>query len=173
MKAFDLRHYIIRPALKRLGELWPKIPYDKRAEDLLVMIAAHESKLGHYAHQVKGPARGLFQIEPKTLRDVYTSYLVFRPQLAEIVNSFRGDAFDPVDDLLANQAFQVVIARLILWRDPEPLPAIDAVDKDAYLRALARYAKSAWNTEKGKAHHSDYLRAVKVYKAAFGRKVAG
>jgi hypothetical protein len=54
IRSYDLRQYVIRPTLQRLG-LW-----SLAAENLLLGTAAQESKLGYYLHQLEGPALGLY-----------------------------------------------------------------------------------------------------------------
>lgn len=45
--------------------------YSVEAIDLLMLTAAQESHLGKYIQQLgSGPARGIFQMEPKTLQDL-------------------------------------------------------------------------------------------------------
>jgi hypothetical protein len=65
MNPKQLRELVIRPVLEYLH---PDIPYSHEAEDLLMMIAAHESHLGEYVKQVQGPALGIYQMEPDTLK---------------------------------------------------------------------------------------------------------
>jgi hypothetical protein len=43
------------------------IPVTITAADLLMATAAVETALGTYLLQIKGPARGVFQVEPATL----------------------------------------------------------------------------------------------------------
>jgi hypothetical protein len=81
--ANQLRHYVVRPTLRRLG-LW-----SKSAENLLMGTAAQESHLGTYLHQVGGgPAKGIFQMEPATERDLIKNYIRYRPELHKQMMAF-------------------------------------------------------------------------------------
>lgn len=154
----QFREDIIRPVLKSLESIG--IPNTRNAEDLLVMIAAHESHLGHYVRQVKGPALGVYQIEPDTAKDVIKNYLGFRPKRHFKVRSFRANNLSLEENLKANLFYQTAMARIILWRVPAALPMRSMFKfRSEYLRALAVYAKNHWNTHLGAAEFGDYFNA--------------
>ena len=56
----QLRELIIGPSLDALQM------YSKEAEEILVFTCASESLGGTYLKQVKGPALGIYQMEPAT-----------------------------------------------------------------------------------------------------------
>lgn len=63
----QLRLYVIRPTLEKI-ELW-----SEAAENLLLGTTAQESHMGTYIKQVgKGPALGIYQMEPATHKDIWT-----------------------------------------------------------------------------------------------------
>jgi hypothetical protein len=138
-----------------LKELGLEIPYSDVAVELLMLTAAHESLMGTYLRQVKGPARGVFQMEPATEQDIYDNYLAFKPNLAHLVLGFRMQQTD-IPDLESNLAYQIAMARVHYYRVPEPLP------KSSDPVKLAEYWKKYYNTHKGKGKVED---AVKHYKA--------
>lgn len=146
----QLREYVIRPVLKTLKLESPA------AENLLVMIAAHESKMGTYLKQVSGPARGIYQMEPATADDLHYNYLGRRPDLSHKVEAF-STLGSRTDDLTANLLYQTAMARVHLARFEEPLPAADD------LLGLASYAKKYWNTYAGSATTDDYYKAYKPH----------
>lgn len=117
---------------------------------LLTMIAAHES---HFEHRVQiggGPALSYYQIERETLDDLYTSYLSFRPSAQDMLDGFMlGD--DRYAELRDNDRYATCVARLQLWRKPEPLPSFEDDE------GLADYAKEHWNTQEGAATPEKYL----------------
>lgn len=169
MNPKHFRELVLRPVLDALAEAPKKtaIPFSVEAEDLLFMIAAHESKLGTYLTQRGGgPARGIFQIEVRTLTDLYETYLEFRPQRLALVESFLAPRFGFMENLRANLLYQTAVARMILRRKPAAFPkavAFDAGRRDpAYVWALATYAKKYWNGP-GEAspeeYRDDYIRA--------------
>ncbi|QFU04561.1 hypothetical protein FIU82_05965 [Pseudoalteromonas sp. THAF3] len=161
--AGKLRVGIIRPTLTQLSDSTGRYMAGRNVEDLLVMIAAHESHFGKYRRQVGGgPARGIYQIEIPTHDDLFENYLEFRPEYKDAVLSFTGN--DPRLDwqLENNDRYATAAARLLLWRKPEAIPAPADFSKSpdpsgAYLLALAEYAKKHWNTEGGAATPEKYL----------------
>jgi len=57
--------------------------YSRDAVELLMLTAAAESNLGEYLRQVgRGPALGIFQMEPSTETDIWYNYLRYRSELA-------------------------------------------------------------------------------------------
>jgi hypothetical protein len=140
----QFRRLVIRPVVRRLG-LW-----SPAAERLLLGTALTESGLRHL-HQVRGPARGLYQIEPATLRDLYANWLPRRPALAEGLGLFTAPHGALDDQLIWNLAYASAVARLIYCRVPEPLPRADD------LAALAEYWKAHFNTAAGKGAPADFI----------------
>ncbi|QDH70853.1 hypothetical protein [Marilutibacter alkalisoli] len=93
--------------------------------------------------EVKGPARGLAQFERGTYASrggVWGIYLhpASRPHLQRACNTLRVpfDALKIWQALASNDALSVVCARLLLWTDAAPLPALgdEAGGWDYYLR---------------------------------------
>lgn len=140
----QFRRLVIRPAVRRLG-LW-----SPAAERLLLGTALTESGLRHL-HQVGGPARGLYQIEPATLRDLIANWLPRHPKLAERLRGFTAPHGALDDQLIWNLAYASAVARLIYYRRPEPLPRADD------LPALAEYWKAHFNTAAGKGAPGDFI----------------
>lgn len=114
--------------------------YSEDAVELLMMTAAVESRLGHYIKQINGPARGIFQMEPATEKDLWQNYLEYRPKRAEVIARF-----DTADDrdLWYNLGYQILLARMHYVRVPEKLPPHND------LFAMARYWKDHYNTYMG------------------------
>jgi len=126
--------------------------HSDEAVDLLMLTAAQESKMGRYLYQIKGPARGIFQIEPATHRDLHENYLKYKPGLLTKAASFLGKRdFTSHVDLVGNIPYQIVVARFQYLRFPKRIPGRDGFnDEFDYIFALAEYWKKYWNTEKGK-----------------------
>ena len=127
-----------------------QMPSSESSIRLLCMIAAHESGGFTYSRQVKGPALSLFQMEPRTFRDLI-SYCQRRhfSFASELPCSPMRLVFDP--------PFAAVMGRVFLLRIPRALPDPDDIE------GLARYAKQYWNTKYGKATVSDYACAWQRY----------
>ena len=126
----------------------------KGSRELLLMTAAHESHLGAYLCQVKGPAVGMFQMEPATYEDLMVSYIGYRPDLAAYVEQHMIDTFDPYE-LRWNLKAAIITARLQYYRVTEALPTT--------VEGLGLYAKEYWNTYEGKATAYDYVVAFNKY----------
>ena len=132
---------------KVLREMEPEVSFSSVAVEMLMMIAAHESKLGTYLKQVRGPALGIFQIEPATERDIFDNYLRFHEEREDLVSSFTTAS--NVSDLEHNLGYQIVLARLQLTRKPGALPKEPT--------KMAKYLKEHWSTVLGAATYRDYL----------------
>jgi hypothetical protein len=148
---------VIQSTLKKFEELGGA-KYSDDAVELLIMIAAHESGLGTYLYQVKGPALGVFQMEPATARDMYTNFISKKRTLDFAVSKFVPSlkscfGTDFTECIATDLRYATVLARVFFMRFEEPIP------KTPY--DLAVYAKKYWNTELGKASVNDYLTAYK------------
>lgn len=143
----QFRMRVVRPALKHLH---PLVPYSLAAENLLLGTAIVESRLTYLYQVPSGPARGLFQIEPATHRDVWENWLAFKPELASMVRSFAGQRWpgtlhDPGihEELETNLTYATAIARLVYRRSKASLPG----ENDA--PGLAKMHKLVYNTVHG------------------------
>lgn len=146
MNAEDLRRQI----KYTLISFNSSVPYSEDAVELLMMTAAHESKLGEFIYQISGPARGVFQMEPKTFKDIKKNYLAFREPLNENVSKYFIKHYDPAE-VAWNLKAAIIMARVHYLRVPAKLP-----DNPA---DMAIYAKIYWNTTEGKATVEDYVQA--------------
>ena len=121
--------------------------YSADAEEILLMIACHESSLGRHLRQIAdGPDRALFQIEPRTMHDNYTNFFNFKAGLALQIREVTGVTGPDNDQLNLHPQFGATMARVWLHRHPGALPS--AHD----LIAMAEYAKVNHNSVKGKAN---------------------
>lgn len=127
-----------------------QLPDSDNAVRLLEMIAAHESGGFTYARQLGGPALGLFQMEPRTFRDL-CDYIDLR-------DLYIGE-FVPCSPycLIFDSAFAAGMARAFFLRFPEPIPELDDIT------GLSRYAKQYWNTSLGKATPEQYANAWRTF----------
>ena len=129
--------------------------YSANACELLMLTAAQESHLGFYIKQVgSGPAKGIFQMEPSTEKDIWDNYLRYKPELAKRVGAMLGEADWEHLQLTGNLLYQIAMARVHYYRRPEALPSRENID------AMARYWKKHYNTHLGKG---TVYEAVKNY----------
>ena len=112
--------------------------YSESAVELLMMTCAVESNFGTYIKQVKGPALGVFQMEPNTHNDIWENYLAYHDNIAEYID--HRSSFTLRYDL----RHAIIMARIHYLRVPE------ALSKATDLNALAYYWKRYYNTFKGK-----------------------
>lgn len=135
----QLRLNVIRPVLQRL-DLWSSV-----AETLVLGTALHESH-GRYIRQIKGPAMGIYQMEPATHHDIHKNFLRHNMTLKIRVNQyagfFSGDMPDP-GELIGNLFYATAMCRVHYRRVRDPLPS-----NEPY--ALAEYWKQWFNTRLGK-----------------------
>jgi len=130
--------------------------YSADAEEILLMIAAHESTLGKDLRQIGGgPALGVYQIEPATMYDNYGNFLNSRKAILKQVEDVSG-VFSPSEyHLQYNPIYGTIHARLKLYRSKGPLPP--ASDP----QAMAVYAKECFNSRDGAATPEMYLGAYR------------
>jgi len=130
--------------------------YSVDAVELLMMIAAHESKLGTYLRQTNnGPALGAWEMEVATHDDTWIN-----GDSCEINASHFGYIWEgeqTASKLEYDLQYQILMARQRLFMKPEALP--DSKDK----HAMGHYCKKHWNTVHGKAAASDYMAAYDYY----------
>nr|WP_297388293.1 hypothetical protein [uncultured Roseateles sp.] len=157
MSLADILIKVIAQALMLL----PSAMDSREARVLLLAIGWQESRFVH-RRQIKGPARGFWQFErgSKTAGGgVWGVYLhpASRYWLAVLCEA-RGCEFHPDaiyraiehDDILA-----AGLARLLLFTDPKPLPAVHDVEG-----AWVLYAKRTWLP--GKPHRDTWDQAHKL-----------
>jgi hypothetical protein len=98
------------------------------ARVLLAAIALQESRLIH-RRQINGPARGLWQFEVGGVRGV-CNHAASSMHLRRVCKLLRVD-FLPAEiqeQLEFDDVLAAAVARLLLWTDPHPIPAIGEVD---------------------------------------------
>lgn len=141
-----------RLAIQPAMDLLPKVMDSARARVMLLTIGMQESRFLYRRQMGNGPARGFWQFERGTQASkggVWGVYLhkESRDHLKALCKVRKTD-FDPDaiwralehDDVLA-----AGVARLLLWTDAQPLPAVDDMEG-----AWKLYADRAWRP--GKPH---------------------
>ncbi len=134
----QLRELIVQPVLKHL-EL-----HTLAAENLVVGTALVESNAGYLA-QIKGPAFGLWQMEPATHDDVWKNFLAYRHRLSALVKELELPDWYGNDarELAGNLYYAAAMCRVHYYRVPERLPE----PQDA--QGMAQYWKTYYNTHLG------------------------
>lgn len=143
MKINNMRR-LIREVLEPIGM------YSVNAEELLVLTAAVESLGGDYLYQTKGPARGFFQMEPETEKDIIRNYVFYKSELREVLSRFIQFNVDGswkhkvANPLTYNLEYQVIMTRIHYLRRIAPIPMYNDI------KGLAKYWKEHYNTKLGK-----------------------
>ena len=141
MDAQQLHDYIIKPTLEYMGGNYDS----KNARMLLLATAAIESHCGHYIKQINGPALGIWQMEPKTHRDIWTNAdALLDDEFACLIGDLDSNAPDYVnEELIYSPRYACAMARLKYSMDKEALPSHD----EPY--EIYRYYKRVYNTHLG------------------------
>ncbi|MDT8871631.1 hypothetical protein RAA17_12385 [Komagataeibacter rhaeticus] len=142
MNGLDLTQFklqIVTPALGMIGL------GGAAAINLLTGTALAESGLTYVQQNGGGPALGLWQMEPETHDDIWSTFLSDSRlnSLARAVLSSRSNWPPGARQVVGNAFYACIMARLKYYRAPGPLPAAD----DA--AAQCRYWKSNYNTALG------------------------
>ena len=133
----SFRENVVDPVLQHI-----KL-YSPAASNLMVGTAVQESGL-KYLKQINGPALGVYQIEPATLADVISRYLLRedKKELAYLVWGLAGNAHH-AEQLIWNMGYATAIARVKYFMATEKLPEAEDID------GLAHYWKTWYNTPLG------------------------
>lgn len=158
VEARQLEIMIDKSQLRRMIEdvLTPLGLYSPAASDLLMGTAAQESRLGTYWYQIKGPALGIFQMEPATEKDIWENYLAYKLPLAlkiKVMITENEGSFD----LRYNLAYQIAMCRVHYLRCKEPLPKVGDI------KGMAALWKLRYNTPAGKGTEAEFIENYKRY----------
>lgn len=120
----QLRDLIIRPTLAALVQYGhDQAPYnDYAAVEIMMGTAMQESRLGDYLAQKKGPALGIWQMEPKTELDIWENYLAYKPALRVPIGKMTLPGIERTHQLAGNLYYACAMARVLYMRATEPLP---------------------------------------------------
>ena len=153
----QFREYVVIPALNQLDG----IAYSLAADQLVIGTLAQESH-GTYIKQLgKGPAMGLFQMEPATHIDIWLNFIKFR---RPIQNSLLAMTSDSVDEnyfssgwpdhnaLVWNNRYAAAMCRVHYYRVKYALPKANDI------KALASYWKDHYNTKDGAGTVEEFIK---------------
>lgn len=151
----QLRNDLIKPALIDL------VMFSEEALELLVFTCAVESRGGTYLKQVKGPALGIYQMEPENHNDIWQNYLPYRKNILMVLLSNFGCNVRPDEDrLIYDLRYATAMARIHYARVDSKLPAPNDID------SIWWYYKQYYNTPSGSAQKGE---AISLYQ----RLIAG
>ena len=122
--------------------------YNDDIVNLLLGTACVETNCGEYLYQLKGPACGIFQIEPNTAKDIINNYIVRRPHLKYCHDMLYLKGLTLDENLCYNLMYQIFMCRVFYLRFSEKIPST--------LDGQAKYWKKYYNTYKGKGTIEQY-----------------
>jgi len=148
----QLRELIIKPSLNLMRL------YSDDAIELIMFTAAVESQGGTYLKQVKGPALGIYQMEPRTHNDIWQNYLRNRTDILYILSAnFMVPRMPDENRLIYDLYYATALCRIFYLRCPTSLPDRNNVD------AIWEYYKTYYNTPAGKAKKDKCIQAYQDY----------
>lgn len=148
----QLRDLIIVPALHDL------VLFSDAAVELLMFTCAVESDGGTYLKQIKGPALGIYQMEPETYNDIWQNYLRGKNSLLMMLLSNFQCAYMPSEDrMIYDLRFATAMARIHYARIAAPLPPSSSLD------GMWSYYKNYYNTSNGAAEKDASIAKYKAF----------
>jgi hypothetical protein len=148
-----LRDCIIRPSLKPL-HIW-----SPSAETLLLLTCAQESSCGKFLKQngknnvPRGPALGIFQMEPNTYKDIR----IHSDKYIYFVENGLFEAPSDEESLIYDMRLATVMARLKYTMFKEKLPKHDDIVN------IARYWDKYYNVNPDKGTMAQALESYSVH----------
>jgi len=140
---------VIEETLKKIDK------YSGNAVCLLLGTCAQESDFGTYLYQINGPALGVFQMEPATMRSLWCNYLNYRDNLVRIIYGACGVVDADEYALKTNLSFQIIMARFKYYKVKEALPTT--------IEGYAKYWKTHYNTHKGRGTEEQFIKNYNRY----------
>lgn len=125
--------------------------YSGAALNLLLGTCAQESHMGTYRRQIRGPAVGIFQMEPTTFYWLKGKYRKRFPSIVPVYS----------DHLEHDDHAAAIFCRLRYLADPKPLPPANDI------AALGAYWKRVYNTYLGKGTVEEFLDNWKRFIGAY------
>jgi hypothetical protein len=161
MNAPEFLSSILEPGIAWCEKLpgWT-IPFDDRARVLMIAIAGQESGWQNIAQGGGGPGRGPWQFETETCTEVIKNPA--SAKMALIANEAAGLSVHGTtyDSLISKPDLAVAFARLDLWCNPSPLPAVDWIE-DAWKYYLATWRPGKPRLDDWPANYEAAVAAVK------------
>lgn len=150
---------VIRPVLIQAGL------YAPWAERLVLGTALVESGLTWLAQTPRGPALGVYQMEPATHDDIWKNYLAYKPRLNaaarrwSAASSVPGMTRPDAAELVGNLNYATVMCRLHYLRAAGRYvtPSIDSPV------AMARVWKLTYNTPLGAGREEHFVRRLEAF----------
>lgn len=122
------------------SSLAPSVTWNIPARVLLIAIAGQESDWDGRL-QVDGPARGYWQFESEAVASIVANAKA-GPKIAQVCGALDIPVTNIYEAIAWNDTLAAMMARLLLWLDPTPLPAVGDVN-GAYAYYLRNWRPGA------------------------------
>lgn len=140
----QLVQYVIEPTLQQLNL------YSRQAALLLLGTAEIESQCGIFIHQIRGPALGIYQMEPATHDDIWENFIKNKNSLKS--KPLISQCIQDQNRLVYDLQYATMMTRLHYLRVSESLPLTP--------EGMARYHKQFYNTPAGK---TDVNKSIEIF----------
>ncbi len=140
--------------------------YTRDIHNLLLGTAASESDFGFLNKQVKGPAVGIFQMEPATHNDIWEHWIGQKPKLKKHVEATMWKNVPKIVQLRYNLNYQIIMAAVHYHRINSVTKCLDHKkfkDQKDYKWWLAWVHKKVYNTKLGKSTTTRYFEKYNEY----------
>jgi hypothetical protein len=158
--ASELRQWVIKPTLKRLGV------YSKAAENLLLATAAQESDLGSHLKPAGQRALGIYQIHSLSHRHIWDDHLALHSDMASLVRGLASQQdflSQPHAELATNLSYATAIAWFMYARHTEfCLPKHNDIQALASLWKRFYHPKSKFSVEDFTDNCSHYIKQEEI-----------
>ena len=151
MNVKQFRDFVVVPSLEYIGA------YSLAAEQLVIGTALAESNLDYIQQTGGGPARGLFQMEPRTHDDIWENWLRHKPHIVDGLKGLLIRDMDLLDQLRGNLFYAAAMCRIHYLRFSEPLPPENDWPD------MARYWKKYYNTHLGAGTPQHFLQKSRPF----------
>ncbi len=150
----QFRECIVAPVLQALNIR------SKAFEELLVFTCAVESAGGTYVKQVNGPALGIYQIEPGPLNELWTTYILRKPDIVNLFSlHFNVNRLPAPEDIISNLFLATATCVFYYqWKKVNPNDFVDATEEH-----LWEIYKQYYNTPAGKAEKDNAIKAYRKF----------
>jgi hypothetical protein len=119
--------------------------HDAELKELLVFTCAVESEGGTYVRQIKGPALGIYQLEPNTFTDLWYNYILRKPDIVNLISLNLGVHRMPeLVEIITNLKLATDLCALLYKYRKAQIKSCQPLD-------LWEVYKPLYNTDKGGA----------------------
>lgn len=151
---FDIKQFredILAPSLNALQIR------SKEFAELLVFTCAVESAGGTYVKEIKGPALGIYQLEPNSFTDIWVNYIVRKPDIVNLFSLNLGIHRMPQPEEIITDLRLATAMCAMFYRSRK------VIDGSMDENVLWDLYKEHYNTPKGKAKKDQAIKAYQNF----------